>query len=365
MISKRLTLLAAIGLVTMAAVYFGLQWGIYGRFVETTNNAFIKADTIVISAKSPGRIERVLVADNAFVNAGDPLVRIESNDYTARVRQAKADLEARRAAIETLEKQMRLAEANVASAEAAARSVEAELGLAKSDFGRTSELAKSSFASRQALDRSTSGLKASKARLDSAYANLEAANAEATVLTAQQEQARAALGWAQAALQLAEIDEANVIIRAPKSGVVGNVGAREGEYAATGRQMMALVPVEEVYVVANFKETQVARIRAGEKVRIEIDAYPGVDVIGAVDSLSPSSGAEFSLLPAENATGNFTKIVQRVPVKITIVKAPAGVALLPGLSVTAAVDTRGADLKTAAQFAPRNAEADIALASKP
>jgi membrane fusion protein (multidrug efflux system) len=363
--SKRVILLSAISIVTMAAVYFGLQWGVYGRFVETTDNAFIKADTVVISAKSPGRIEAVLVADNAVVRAGDPLVRIERNDYTARVRQARAELEARRAAIATIEKQMALAEARVESADAAARSVEAELGLAKSDFDRTTELAKSNFASRQALDKSTSAFKSGKARLESAYANYEAARAEAAVLKAQQEQAGAALAWAEAALQLAEIDEENAVVRAPKSGVVGNVSVHEGEYASTGRQMMALVPIEDAYIVANFKETQVSRIRAGEMVRIEIDAYPGVDVIGIVDSLSPASGAEFSLLPPENATGNFTKIVQRIPVKIKIVDAPAGVSLLPGLSVTAAVDTRGADLKAAGRFAPRSADADFAFAARP
>lgn len=362
--AKRIILLSAISVVTMAAVYFGLQWVVYGRFVEATDNAFIKADTVVISAKSPGRIEAVLVATNAVVNAGDPLVRIESNDYTARVAQAKADLEARRAAIATIEKQMTLADAKVASAEAAARSVAAELGLAESDFDRTSELAKSNFASRQALDKSTSALKAGRARLESAYASYDAAQAEAAVLKAQQEQAQAALAWAEAALELAQIDEANAIIHAPKSGVVGNVSVHEGEYASTGRQMMALVPVEEAYVVANFKETQVARIRAGEKVRIEIDAYPGAEVAGVVDSVSPASGAEFSLLPPENATGNFTKIVQRIPVKIAIVETPANISLLPGLSVTAAIDTRGADLKAAEKFAPRSADADLALAAR-
>lgn len=139
---------------------------------------------------------------------------------------------------------------------------------------------------------------------------------------------------------------------------------RAGEYASTGRQMMALVPIEDVYVVANFKETQLQRIRAGERVRIEIDAYPGADVFGVVDSLSPSSGAEFSLLPPENATGNFTKIVQRVPVKIRVTDAPVGTALIPGLSVTAAVNTRGADLTAASLFAPRNSDGDVAFASR-
>ncbi|HOP20474.1 MAG TPA: HlyD family secretion protein [Amphiplicatus sp.] len=361
---KRIILLSAISIVTMSAVYMAGEWALFGRFIEKTDNAYVKADTVVISAKAPGRIGEVLVADNSIVHEGDPLVRIENNDYAARVRQAAAEEAARSAAIETIRKQMTLAEANVANAEASLKSVEAELGLTRTDYNRTAELAKSEFASRQALDKSTTALKAGNAKLESAQANLEATKAEAAVLAAQEEQARGALAAAQASLELAKIDEANTVIRAPKSGVVGNVTVRAGEYASTGRQMMALVPIEDVYVVANFKETQLQRIRAGERVRIEIDAYPGADVFGVVDSLSPSSGAEFSLLPPENATGNFTKIVQRVPVKIRVTDAPVGTALIPGLSVTAAVNTRGADLTAASLFAPRNSDGDVAFASR-
>lgn len=362
---KRAILLSAISLVTMAGVYFSLHWALIGRFIETTDNAYLKADTVAISARTPGRIEEVLVADNAIVRAGDPLVRIESSDYAARVRQAQAELAARRAAIATIEKQMTLAAAKVANAQAALRTVEAELGLVTTDYDRTAELAKSEFASRQALDRSKTALEAGRARLESAAASLAAAKAEAAVLTAQVEEARAALDAAKAALDLARIEEANAVIRAPKDGVVGNVGVRAGEYASIGRRMMSLVPVEDAYVIANFKETQLERIRAGEPVRIEIDAYPDAEIIGVVDSLSPASGAEFSLLPPENATGNFTRIVQRVPVKIRIVKAPANAVLIPGLSVKAAVHTRGADLKAAALFAPRStADSEVALASE-
>ncbi len=357
---KRIVIASAVAVIAALALVLGVRWAVYGRFIQETDNAFVKADTVVISAKTPGRIEAVLVVDNAVVKKGDPLVRIEINDYSARVRQARADREARRAAIETIENQVALNEAKVADATASVNRADAELALAQADYDRTNELVKAGFATRQTLDQRTSALKAAKARLQSARANLDAANAEAAVLKTQAEEAGAALAWGEAALELAEIDEANAVIRAPKDGVVGNVSVRGGEYASTGRQLMVLVPVSEAYVVANFKETQVARIEPGEKVRIEIDAYPGMEIIGIVDSLSPSSGAEFSLLPPENATGNFTKIVQRVPVKIRIAEAPEHVALLPGLSVTASIDTRGANLKTVSRFAPREAKDSVA-----
>ena len=362
---KRIILISALAIAVAAGLVFGGEWALRGRFIQTTDNAYVKADTVIISAKTPGRIATVLVSDNTIVRKGDPLARIESSDYSARVRQAEAEKAARAAAIDTIEKQIALNETKIADASANVKSAEAELKLQQADYKRTSELAKSDYATRQALDQRTTALTAGKAKLESANAALSATRAEANVLTAQGEQARAALAAAEAALDLAKIDEENIVIRAPEDGVVGNVSVRAGEYAATGRQLMALVPIQNAYVVANFKETQVQRIRPGEKVRLEFDAYPKADVVGVVDSLSPASGAEFSLLPPENATGNFTKIVQRLPVKIRIVEAPQEVALLPGLSVTAAVDTRGADLREASLFAPREEKDAMSLARQP
>lgn len=356
---------AAAALVVGAGLFLGVRWAVYGRFIESTDNAYVKADTIVISAKTPGRVQAVYVADNSAVSKGDPLVRIESDDYSARVRQGEADLEARRAALETLDRQTALNQANIDDARASIKSAEASRAFAARNYERYSSLANSNVASKQKLDETSTALKSAEAQLESANASLAAASAEAAVIAAQKQEARAALARAEATLDLAEIDETNVLIRAPADGVVGNVSIRTGEYASTGRQMMALVPVSDAYIVANFKETQVERIRAGERVKIEIDAYPGAEVIGAVDSLSPASGAEFSLLPPENATGNFTKIVQRLPVKVRVVEAPAQVALLPGMSVTATVDTRGADLATASLFAPRSAKDALASTGNP
>ncbi|MGE0409589.1 MAG: HlyD family secretion protein [Amphiplicatus sp.] len=357
---KRVLLLAVIGAVVFFALVAGGRWALYGRFFQKTDNAYVKADTVVVSAKTPGRIEDVLVEENALVRRGDALVRIEPDDYAARVRQATADYEARRAALDTVAKEIALNQSKIADARATVKSAEAAFNLVEADYKRTAELVTGGVATRQALDERTSALKAGKARLDSAAAGLAAAEAEGAVIEARHKEARAALAWGKAALELAEIAAGDAVLRAETDGVVGNVSVRAGEYASTGRRLMALVPIQDAYVVANFKETQLAQIRPGEKVRIKIDAYPEADIEGVVDSLSPSSGAEFSLLPPENATGNFTKIVQRVPVKIRLVDAPAGIALLPGLSVTASIDTRTGDPKTTSLFSPRRSQDELA-----
>ncbi|MBI1365422.1 MAG: HlyD family efflux transporter periplasmic adaptor subunit [Alphaproteobacteria bacterium] len=362
---NRSLLIGIVGATLLGALVFAVQWTVYGRFIQKTDDAYLQADTIVISAKTPGRIAELDVADNAEVKAGDPLAHIERNDYEARLRQAEADRDAKQAAIETIEKQISLNDAKIADAKANVASAIADLNLRQAEYDRTAALSKQDFASKQSLDQRVNALQAAKARVESAKAALDAAKAAGAVLAAQRGEAGAALAAAEASLNLAEIDLENTVIRAPKDGVVGNVKIRAGEYAATGRQLMSLVPVRETYVVANFKETQVRRFRVGEKVRLDVDAYPHAEVVGVIDSLSPASGSEFSLLPPENATGNFTKIVQRLPVKIRIVKAPPDVALLPGLSVTAAVDTRTAPTKEAAIFAPRAEDEAVALANKP
>ncbi|MBY0422303.1 MAG: HlyD family secretion protein, partial [Parvularculaceae bacterium] len=171
--------------------------------------------------------------------------------------------------------------------------------------------------------------------------------------------------WGESAVRIAEIDAANVVIRAPVDGVVGDVTIRAGEYAAVGRRLLSVVPVRDIYVVANYKETQIRRFRPGGPATIKIDAFPGAEARGVIESVSPASGAEFSLLPAENATGNFTKIVQRVPVRIRITEAPKGVSLLPGMSVTATIDTRDIDVRDASIFAPRGQEREAGAAPPP
>lgn len=352
---KRLIFFGLLSVLGLTGGAMAARWALYGRFHQATDNAYVKADSISVSAKTPGRIAEVAVADNARVAKGDPLVLLESADYAARLAQARADLAARKAAIGTFDRQAELAKAQLHEAEASVRSAAAGRSLSARDYERYAALAKDQYASKQQLDRASAARTADAAALERARAALAAADAAHAVVAAQKAQAEAQVAWAESALRLAEIDAENTVIRAPADGVVGDISAHAGEYAQTGRRLMSVVPLGEVYVVANFKETQIRRFRAGAKAKIEIDAYPGKEAEGVIESIAPASGAEFSLLPAENATGNFTKIVQRVPVRIRITAAPEGAALLPGMSVTVTIDTRDTDLQNAAIFAPRTA----------
>ena len=343
----------AAALITIVG-YSGVRWLVHGRFVEATDNAYLKADTVVISPKVAGRIAHVAVADNAIVHAGDTLVVIEDDDYRAQLRQAEADVMAKQAALDGIRLRISQAGAQIAGAAATVKSTEASLALQKLERQRAAELAKESFATRRTLDQANAALKDWSGRLEGAAAGLDAAKATALIAEAGEQEAAAALAAAEARLDLARQNLDNTKVRAPKDGVAGNLAARDGQYVNPGQRLVSIVPLTEVYVVANFKETQIGRIRPGAKAMLEVDAYPGVEIEGEVDSLSPASGAEFSLLPPENATGNFTKVVQRMPVRIIVTHAPANVALLPGLSVTAAIDTRGGEKgPPTALFSPR------------
>ncbi len=354
---KKYALAALVAAIVTLAGYVGVRWLAHGRFIEMTDNAFLKADTIVVAPKISGRIARVDVADNALVKAGDVIVVIEDEDYAALVRQAEGEVEARAAALDAIRLKIGQAGAEIAGAAAAVKSTEASLALQKLERERAAELAKESFATKRTLDQANAALKDWSGRLEGAAAGLDSAKASASIAEAQLKEASAALAIAEARLDLARQNLENTRVRAPKDGVAGNLAARAGQFVSPGQRLVSIIPLAEIYVIANFKETQISRIRPGAKVALNVDAYPGVKVEGEVDSLAPASGSEFSLLPPENATGNFTKIVQRMPVKIKVTRAPASVALLPGLSVTAEVDTRGGDkgLPTAL-FAPRREE---------
>lgn len=351
---KKYLLAAAVAAAVTLVGFVGVRWATYGRFLETTDNAYLKADTIIVSPKVPGRISHVAIEDNSIVRAGDILVFIEDHDYAAQLRQAEAEVAARRAALDAIRLNISLAGAEVAGAAAAVKSTEASLALQKIERQRAAELAKESFATKRTLDQANAALKDWSGRLEGAAAGLDAAKASAAIAEAQEEEASAALEVAEARLELARQNLESTRVRAPKDGVAGNLAARDGQFANPGQRLLSIIPISEVYVIANFKETQIGRIRPGAKVMLEIDAYPGVEVEGEVDSLAPASGAEFSLLPPENATGNFTKVVQRMPVRIKVTHAPATIALLPGLSVTASVDTRGGEKgPPTALFLPR------------
>jgi len=357
---KKYALAAAVAAFATLILYVGVRWAVYGRHIEMTDNAFVKADTVIVAPKISGRIGAVFVADNAIVSEGDVLVAIENEDYRAQLAQAEGEVAARAAALDAIRLKIDQAGAEVASAAATVKSTEASLTLQKIERERAAELARENFATKRSLDQANAALKDWSGRAEGAAAGLDAAKASASIAEAQEKEAAAALKIAEARLQFARSNLDATLGRAPKSGVAGNLAARDGQYVNPGQRLVSIVPIADVYVVANFKETQIGRIRPGAKVRLEVDAYPGVEIEGEVESLAPASGAEFSLLPPENATGNFTKVVQRMPVRIKVTHAPASLVLLPGLSVTAAVDTRGGDKGApTALFAPRADDAQI------
>ncbi len=338
----RLTLIAkvALGALLLAGNY-GWNWWTTGRFLESTDNAYVQADIVTVSAKLSGYIRDVRVADNQTVKAGDVLAVIDDDDYTAKVVEARAAVEARKAAIAATEKQLTWQKAMIQQAEAGIVSSEADRERSRQDLARYRNLASSEYVSRQKLEVVEADARKTEAGTSKARAALTAEKDRIAMIEADRRQAEAALKQAEAALATAEIAREDTVIRAAADGIVGNRTVQVGQLVKPGSQLMVLVPLPEVHIVANFKETQLKRMRPGQKVTLEVDAFPGRPIEGTVESFAPASGSQFSLLPPENASGNFTKIVQRLPVRISVPRDNALAGLIrPGLSVVASVDTR-------------------------
>ncbi len=332
-------LLAAIG----GGAWYGHQWWIDGRFLVSTDDAYVGADMAIMSPKVTGYIQSVPVKENQTVKAGDPIVVIDGGDYALALRQADAKIAAENATIGRIRAQQAASVQQVAEADASRVAAVAAVNQAALDLGRAENLVRTGTGAQAPLDQARSAKAQADAKLAGAEASLSAAKANVAVFDAQVTEAEAMLPSLAVARDQAERDLSFTTLRAPYDGVVGNLSAQPGDLVSPGRRLAAVVPLDQVYVDANFKETQLHQIALGEKVRIEVDAMPGVEVEGTVASLSPASGSVFSLLPADNATGNFTKIVQRVPVRIAIDRTDAEASLLrPGLSVKVAVDTRTA-----------------------
>ncbi len=302
-----------------------------------TDNAYIRGDVTQISPKVSGHVTQVVVRDNQAVRAGDVLFRIDDRDFRARLAQAAAALSARKANEGNLDAQLNLQRAAVRQAEAALREASAEQGRAQRDATRAGQLAGDQLIAASQFDQLASSASIASARVDEMSAALMAAHQRIAVLESQRPQLLADIDAARAAVALAALDVESTVVRAPLDGRVSERAARTGQYVKAGTPLIGLVP-PELWVVANFKETQLKGMRAGASVDIAIDAVPGVQFHGRVESLSPASGAQFALLPPDNATGNFTRIVQRVPVRIALVDQPARLAeLRPGMSATARV----------------------------
>lgn len=340
----------------------GLWWVDKSNWVDT-DNAYVQADTVSVSPQIAGYVAEVLVSDNQRVQPGQVLVRLDPAEASAALEQAEARVAALRAAVANVDDRAALEAAQVGERAAALQSARAQADLARADLDRYGRLAEQGYVSSQRIQSTRAKAAEAEAGVNQAAAGLEAQRRAAGALGSVRAQTLAELRQAEAAVERARLDLDRTLIRAPVAGVVGARGVRPGQYVRPGGQLMSVVPLGDAYVVANFKETQVGRLALGQTVEIEADAFPGRVIRGRVDSFSPATGSEFALIPVENATGNFTKIVQRVPVKIAVDRSePLASALRPGLSLTVRVDLRsrgGASFAEAAQAAavPAYAEA--------
>jgi membrane fusion protein, multidrug efflux system len=334
-------LIAVVLLVFALGAAGAWHWWNVLRFRQSTDNAYVQSDVSVISPKIEGYIKKVRVADNQEVAEGMILFVIDDRDFKAKAAQAEAAVAAEEAIIATYDSRLKLQQAMIDQAAAVVKSAEADLSRAQQDYKRYSSLMTSDFASRQRFEQAEADARKMDAALAKSRAALAAEENQLAVLRAQQREELAKLQQARANLRLAQNDLDNTVIRAPISGVAGNRAGQVGQYVKPGTQLLSLVPLPRVYVTANFKETQLTRMRPGQLAEISVDAYPDHTLEGRIESFAPASGAQFSLLPPDNATGNFTKIVQRVPVRIALpVNSPLAGMLRPGLSVTVTVDTR-------------------------
>jgi membrane fusion protein, multidrug efflux system len=338
---RQLALAGAALLIGIGAAWYGHHWWNVGRFIETTDDAYVGGDVTTIAPKVAGFIAEVAVTDNQPVHAGDLLVRLDDRDYRAALAKAVAAVAGQEATLANLDARRRLQEAMVAQSNAELTATAAEIARTKFDVDRYRSLSQNHDASVQRYQQADADHQKALAADARAHAALEAAHRELDVIDTQKQQTAAALAGAIADHDTAQLNLCYTELRAPIDGTVGNRSARTGAYATVGAQLISLVPTQGLWVDANFKESQLARMRAGMPVTVEADVLPGEEFKGHVASLAPATGAVFSVLPPENATGNFTKIVQRVPVRVALDGDDATLGRLrPGLSVTASVDER-------------------------
>ncbi len=338
---RRGLLRIAIPLVlTIAVVVWGAHWWTSGRFVEDTDDAYVGGDVTVISSKVAGYVATVAVADNQVVHRGDLLVKIDDRDYRAALARAQASVAAAQALRGNLDANDQLQRSVIAQADAGVSAALAEGTRARLDDARYRDLASRSAVSVESAQRAEAAARTAQAGQDRAAATQQAARRQLGVIDSQRRQAEAALAQAQAELEVARLNLSYTELRAPVDGVIGNRRARTGAYATSASQLLVVVPSHGLWIDANFKEDQLARLRVGQAVDVQADVLPGRRFKGHVASLAPATGAQFSVLPPENATGNFTKIVQRVPVRIRLDGQDGDLDLLrPGLSVKATIDT--------------------------
>lgn len=341
-ISTRKVIGLVVVLTTLGVSWqFGVHWYDYGRFIQSTNNAYVQSEITPISPKVSGYVTELWISDHQQVTKGDVLLRIEDNEYREQVNATEAELDRIGAEFTSIDERQILQAHLVSQAEADIQIALAELGRARSDLTRAERLSRTGNTTKQSYDASLAGFRQAEGMLSRAQAQLQATAAQISILDAESEKLKAQQRRTEAELNILKIQVEHTIIKAPISGVIGNRAVRVGQLVEPGRFLMAIVPLKNVWIEANFKETQLANVEVGQHVEIKVDTYKGRPIRGVVASISPASGAEFSILPPQNATGNFTKIVQRIPVRIEIEPDHPMIGhLRSGMSATVAINTK-------------------------
>jgi membrane fusion protein (multidrug efflux system) len=349
---RKLLLTGATMAALAGAAWYGWDYWTVGQYLVSTDDAYVKADSTTIAPKVTGYLNQVLVKDNERVTTGQVLARIDDRDFKVALDQAKADVAAARATITSKQAQLDVQQAVISAAKATLDVDHAAVTFAAQENKRYTDLAASGSGSVQNAQQAQARIASAQATLARDNANLVSALKQVDLLKAEIVQASAALARAEALQRQAELNLGYTTITAPIDGVVGNRTLRVGQYVQAGTQLMSVVPAHGAYVVANYKETQLTDVHEGQAVNIEVDMFPGQVVHGHVDSIAPASGQEFALLPPDNATGNFTKVVQRIPVRIAL---DAGknprIELRPGMSVIPTIETRSSNTNRAAAAA--------------
>lgn len=359
---RKLVFIAGVLALLAGGAWYGHYWWVAGRFIVSTDDAYVGAKSSTLAAKVPGYVASVAVDDNARVRAGEVIATIDDGDYQLAVQTAKDNIATEQATIDRIGKQVAAQDAAIGQAKAELASAQAGQTRAELELDRQQALAAKDYASKQALEQAQALRDQAIASVAGAQSGVAAAEANRDVLKAQQAEAAQTLNQLETALARAERDLGFTTIRAPFDGVIGNRAVQTGDYVQPGQRLASLVPLDAVYIDANFKETQLAGLKPGQKADVSVDALPGRSIEGTVVSVAPASGSVFSLLPPDNATGNFTKIVQRVPVRIEVPATVSGEELLrPGMSVTVSINikpaapstTQASALANAASAAPR------------
>jgi membrane fusion protein (multidrug efflux system) len=348
-------------LLALAAAAYGVHYVLVGRFFVSTDDAYVRANNTMLGARVSGHVAAILPGDNVLVRTGDVIFRIDDGDYRIAVDAARTKIATQQATIDRIGRQVTALESAVEQAKAQLASADAALKRAGLDFERQQALSTKGFASRATYEVSEAGRDQGMAAVKSAQAAYDAARDNVEVTKAQQAEARALLAELQTSLAKAERDLDFTSVRAPVDGTFSNRLVNTGDFVVMGQRLGNVVPLNDVFIDANFKETQLKRIRPGQPVTITVDAYGHRKFAGVVDSISPAAGSVFTLLPPDNATGNFTKIVQRLPVRVRVPKDVARQNLLrAGMSVYATVDTNNG-----AKDADNEADLDAPAVSKP